>query len=113
MKAKHDTIGRRNRFTPTSTGKALRLTPRDIEWFHALHRHGPLTPTYLHEFTKDTEPSYQCTQRRLTDLFHEDNTPHQGRYLDRPLQQTQTLDPLANDLIYANTEKALQVLKET
>ncbi|MEM7545371.1 MAG: replication-relaxation family protein [Pseudomonadota bacterium] len=95
-----DTLGRRARLFPQSTGKRITLTERDVLWFALLHEHGPLPSSYLHERTKDRWVSEKRAKERLTDLFNEANTPHEGPYLTRPLQQFRTIDSRYNELIY-------------
>jgi hypothetical protein len=83
-----DSLNRRNRFdAPHSTGKRICLTERDFLIFSALERHGVLPATYLYEFGKYEAANIKGHQQRLTDLYHEDNTAHGGRYLIRPHQQ--------------------------
>lgn len=50
--------------------------------------------------------------RRLTLLFHEKNTQHDGTYIERPFKQFETLDPRANELVHALTPRAIDALKE-
>lgn len=107
-----DTLGRRRRDIPHSTGKRLRLRDRDIVYFHKLHAHGPLPSTYLYEFVKPVWASEQVAIRRLGDLFHEDNTTHKGTYLDRPGPQFETLEPRQNPLVYDLNERSDQFLKD-
>lgn len=111
MKA-HDTLGRRRRDIPCSTGKRIRLCDRDLLWFRKLHAHGPLSSLYLYQFAKPAWANEQASIRRLGDLFHEDTTFHKGRYLDRPSPQFETLDPRQNALVYDLTLISDQVLKD-
>ena len=78
--------------------RARHFEPLDLAWFEELHRHGPLSSTYLRAFSPGND---RADLRRLTDLYHEADTPHGSAYLERPPQQTRTLDPRANDLVYA------------
>ena len=78
-----------------------------------LHRHGPLSTPFLVEFAGQKFSSRNRTLERLTDLFNEDNTPHQGRYLDRPHQQFATLDARYHDLMYDVLPPAVDALKDT
>ncbi|SUS08828.1 conserved hypothetical protein [uncultured Defluviicoccus sp.] len=105
----HDTIGRRTRFLRQPVGKRVRPTGRDLAWFEELHRHGPLSSTYLRAFSPGND---RADLRRLTDLYHEADTPHGGAYLERPAQQTRTLDPRANDLVYELTPASERLLQE-
>lgn len=85
---------------PVSTGKRVTLQPRDWLWLQKLHQHGPLTSSMLHAFSKDLCRSEKRARDRLTDLFNEDQTPHGGPYLSRPLQQFQTIDARYKELVY-------------
>ncbi|MEH6792068.1 replication-relaxation family protein [Parasphingorhabdus sp.] len=95
-----DKIGRRNRLQPTSTGKRVSPTARDLLWFAKLAEHGPLPSSFLLAFSKDSHKSEKRAKERLTDLFNEDNTPHGGPYLVRPPQQFRTIDSRYNQLVY-------------
>ena len=108
----HDRLERRLRTTRTPTGKRVSARPRDVEWFRALHRHGPLTSTYLHRFTEHLCGNEKATRTRLADLFHEDRTLHKGAYLSRPHQQFETIDARYQELIYDLTPASAAVLKE-
>ena len=80
--------------------------------FEVLHRHGPLPSTFIHQFTKHVRRSEGRTKERLGHLYHEDNTPHGGPYLDRPWQQWQTMNPRYQPAMSEVTPYAEQVLKE-
>jgi hypothetical protein len=108
----HDALGRRHRDRPTSTGKRITLQPRDLLWLQKLHEHGPLSSTYLHEFSKHLAKSEKRARDRLTDLFNETNTPHGGAYLVRPPQQFQTLDARYQDLVYDLAPAGERALKQ-
>ena len=106
-----DTLGRRaNRLRPPSTGRRVTLTSRDIAWFELLHRHGPLPSSYLSAFAGTAADN--TIAKRLTLLGSEDNTPHGGRYLDRPAEQFATLDARFNQLVYDINARSLVALKE-
>lgn len=96
----HDTLGRRHREHPVSTGKRVTPQPRDLLWFQKLHEHGPLSSTYLHAFSQHLARNEKRARDRLTDLFNESNAPHGGAYLARPWQQFQTLDARYQNLVY-------------
>lgn len=100
MSAKTDTIGRRDRTTPSSAGKRVHLTVRDQIWLEAIDRHGPLASSFLHAYTEPLGMYEKRAKERLCDLFHEDNTPDGAAYLVRPRQQFQTLDSRYNQLVY-------------
>ena len=106
MKTTHDSLGRRRRDIPRSTGKHIRLGNRDLLWLQKLHAHGPLSSSYLYQFAKPIWPNEQANIRRLGDLFHE------GRYLDRPAPQFEILDPRHNPLVYDLTLVSDKILKD-
>jgi hypothetical protein len=112
MERTHDSMGRRYRASPVSTGKRIRPSDRDILLFDKLHRHGPLSTPYLVAYSQLLRKSVTRAKDRLTDLFNEDDTPHNGTYLDRPWQQFETLDARQNDLVYSLTPQSERVLKE-
>lgn len=95
-----DQLGRRQRLMAQPTGKRITATARDLLWFAALAEHGPLPSSFLLEYTKDSHASAKRARERLTDLFHEDNTPDGGLYLIRPPQQFRTLDSRYNQLVH-------------
>lgn len=95
-----DTIGRRSRLRSQSTGRRVSPTARDLRWFAALAEHGPLPTSFLLEFPRDGHLCEKRARERLTDLFHESNTPDGGAYLLRPQQQFRTIDSRYNQLVY-------------
>ncbi len=107
-----DTLGRRNRMKPQSTGKRIRLTKRDLLWMQAIHHHGPLSTSELLAFSGGGEQNKGRAQNRLTDLFNETDTPHGAAYLTRPPQQFETIDARYNELIYGLTKAGEQALKD-
>ncbi|MCU7838871.1 MAG: replication-relaxation family protein [Candidatus Thiodiazotropha sp. (ex Troendleina suluensis)] len=111
-KPTHDRMGRRYRDKPVSTGKRITPTDRDILLFDKIHRHGPLPTKYLVAYSKLIRKSTTRAKDRLTDLFNEDNTPHDGTYLSRPWQQFETLDARQHDLVYDLTPRSKCLLKE-
>jgi Replication-relaxation len=102
-------IKRRSRFRPQSTGRSVTANARDIIWLQKLWQHGPLPMTYLHQFTKDRTPSLGYAKHRLGDLYHEDNTPHGGRYIVRPEQQYESLSEYS---VYDLNAPGEQLLKQ-
>lgn len=108
----HDSIGRRNRMKPQSSGKRIRLTDRDLLWMHRIHELGPLSTPELLAFSDDGKQNRGRAQNRLTDLFNEENTPHGGRYLDRPSQQFKDMDARYKPAIYSLQPAAEKALKE-
>jgi len=95
-----DQLERRSRLRATSTGKRVSPTNRDLLWLHKLAEHGPLPSSFLLAFSQGSHASEKRARERLTDLFHEDNTPDDGPYLVRPPQQFRTLDSRYNQLVY-------------
>jgi hypothetical protein len=77
-----------------------------------IHRHGPLSSSYLHEFSKHICRNEKRARDRLTDLFNEDRTPHGGPYLERPWQQFDTYDARYQELVYHLAPAAERALKE-
>lgn len=112
MKPTSDSIGRRKRMTPLSSGKRIRLTKRDLLWFSKINTHGPLSTSELFEFGKHLGGNVQRAKNRLTDLFNEDNNAHGRPYLTRPKQQFDTMDARNNELVYDLTKIGVQALKE-
>lgn len=100
MREESDTLGRRARILPQPTGKRVTPTARDLRWFAALVEHGPLPTSFLLAFNDNSHRSTKRACERLTDLFHEDNTPDGGAYLIRPPQQFRTIDSRYNQLVY-------------
>lgn len=107
----HDTLGRRNRMKPQSTGKRIRLTDRDLLWMQKIHEHGPLSTGELLAFSESGGQNIGRAKNRLTDLFNEENTEHSKPYLTRPPQQFQTIDARYNELIYGLTDAGEIALK--
>ncbi len=100
MGHERDSLERRSRLRPTSTGKRVTANERDLLWFSKLAEHGPLPSSFLLEYGKQTHKSEKRAKERLTDLFNEDRTPHGGTYLIRPPQQFRTIDSRYNQLVY-------------
>lgn len=107
-----DTLGRRKRTRPFSTGKKITLQPSDLIWLQKLREHGPLPSAYLLAFTQHLRRSGKRATERLTDLFNEDTTKHDGRYLVRPPQQFRALDSRYNQLVYDLAPAGLRALNE-
>lgn len=95
-----DILGRRARLTAESTGKRVTPTERDLLWLPKLAEHGPLPSSFLLAFSQGGHACDKRARERLTDPFHEDNTPDGGPYLIRPPQQFRTLDSRYNQLAY-------------
>ncbi len=106
-----DTLGRRNRLSATPTGKRVSPTNRDLRWFAALAEHGPLPSSFLLAFGGDRHRSEKRARERLTDLFHESNTPQGEAYLMRPTQQFRTIDSRYNQLVYDLTPASIAALR--
>ncbi|QJB69858.1 replication-relaxation family protein [Parasphingorhabdus halotolerans] len=110
MRDQPDIFGRRSRLKPSSTGKCVRPTKRDMLWFGKLAEHGPLPSSFLLDFANHSHASKKRAKERLTDLFHEQLTPHGGPYLIRPLQQFRTIDSRYNQLVYDLAPAAIEAL---
>lgn len=108
----HDSLQRRHRDRPLSTGKRVTPQERDLLWFEKIHQHGPLSSSFLHAFSADLRRNEKRARDRLTDLFNEDRTPHGGAYLTRPFQQFRTFDVRYQDLVYDLAPAAELALKE-
>jgi len=104
---------RRSRLRATSTGKRITPTERDLLWLRKLAEHGPLPSSFLLAFSQGSHASDKRARERLTDLFHEDNTPDGGSYLVRPPQQFRTLDSRYNQLVYDLTPASWQALERS
>ena len=110
---KHDALNRRSRFSGRqATGKRVVLQTRDYQCFAALERHGPLPSTYLYAFSKEAARNFKGFQQRLTDLYNEDNTPHQAAYLDRPEQQYASINARYQPMSYELTDDAEEALRD-
>ena len=103
---------RRWRNSPTSTGAELQVQPRDL-WgiFRPIYEHGALPTPYLLPFAEKFSPSYDGLKMRLTDLYHEENTEHGGRYLRR-LGEHKDLPNFTRFAIYDVTQHAEHALEE-
>lgn len=112
MGGQFDSIGRRNGLKPTTSGKRVSPTDRDLIWFTKIYEHGPLPSSFLLAFAKDSHKSEKRTKERLTDLFNEENTPYGGAYLTRPPQQFRTIDSRYNQLVYDLAPPALEALAD-
>ncbi|MEP3422878.1 MAG: replication-relaxation family protein [Erythrobacter sp.] len=106
-----DAIGRRSRSHPQPSGKRITLQSRDLLWLQKLHEHGPLPSSFLLEYCKATHTNERRAKDRLTNLFHENNTPDQGFYLTRPAQQFRTADSRYNQLVYDVTKSGRKALE--
>ena len=111
MELQIDRLGRRQSCSPSSTGKRVTPQSRDLLWFGRLREHGALPSSFLLAYAKDTHRSAKRTRDRLTDLYHESNTPDEGRYLELPSQQFRTLKGGYNQHVYAPTDRALMALE--
>jgi len=109
----HDTLQRRKRLQPISTGKRVTPQERDLLWFAKLREHGPLPSSFLLDYGRQLCRNDKRARERLTDLFNEDNTHDGGRYLSRPPQQFRTIDSRYNQLVYDLTPAAERALRRT
>jgi len=112
-KPDRDTLGRRCRMKPISTGKRITPQPRDLLWFEKLAEHGPLPSSFLLAFAKGTHRSEKRAKERLTDLFNEGRTLDKGAYLTRPSQQFRTIDARYNQLVYDLSPASVAALKKS
>lgn len=106
-----DSLGRRSRTTPQSTGKHITPQEADLLWFRKLYDHGSLPSSYLLQYSQHLRRSRKRASERLTDLFNEAETKHGGRYLERPPQQFRTIDSRYNQLVYDLTPAAATALR--
>lgn len=105
---KTDSIGRRVRDKAQPTGYNRRMTPRIIEIFKYLHRHGGRLPTsFIHDFEKDTYRDKNRMQVLLKDLYHE-----KPQYLWRDWKQQETRDPEYNELVHELNKNSIELLKD-
>ena len=102
---------RRHRSVRQSTGTRIRVQPRDIAIFRALHDHGPLSTHYLHQFAKPFSPSLAGLKMRLTDLFHEEESEHGGAYLWLPGEDYSAVTRFERE-IHDITRHAMHALEE-
>ena len=102
---------RRSRAKSASTGKKVSPQPRDLLTFQLLDEHGPLSNVYLYQLTKHLAVSEKRQKDRMTDLFHEENTKHGGRYVNRPYQLNPPKD-FYRQVVSENTPRARQALAE-
>jgi hypothetical protein len=114
MLGHHDIMQRRPRDTRVSTGKRIQPQDRDLIWFEQINRHGPLPSSYLHAFTEHLPECTNQTRaiKRMGDLFHEDNTPHGGAYLDRAWQQFETMNARYQEAVSELTPHSGEALRE-
>jgi hypothetical protein len=108
-----DALNRRRKFQGRQpTGKRIDLSPRDLAYFAALERHGPLSAPMLFALTKHLAANERGHKDRLTALYHETKTAHGGPYLERPEQQFYSTNALCQPMIYELTNAATQALRE-
>lgn len=108
-----DALNRRRKFHGRQpTGKRIDLSPRDLAYFAALERHGPLSAPMLFELTKHLAANERGHKDRLTALYHETKTQHGGPYLERPEQQFHSTNAFCQPMIYELTKTATQALRD-
>lgn len=108
-----DALNRRRKFVGRQpTGKRIDLTPRDLAYFAALERHGPLPGPILFEFARHLARNERGHKDRLTDLYHETSTRHGGPYLERPEQQFADLNARYLPMTYELTKFGARALRE-
>ena len=87
-----------------SSGKRIELTERDIELFKLLNRYRFLRSNFLHAFLGgDSQTRFK---ERLGHLYHD------GRYINRPVQQWQFANCRYMPVIYELDDRGEQVLHE-
>jgi hypothetical protein len=98
-----DNLGRRIRGRRTPSGKRLVLQRRDIEILKLLRRYRFLRSPFIWKLLPPEYrgKSFKRFQDRLTDLFHETDTPHGGAYLNWPQQQREAYNARYTASIYA------------
>lgn len=108
-----DSLNRRRKFVGRQPrGKRIELTPRDLVYFAALERHGPLSGPVLFEFAKQVAKNERGHKDRLTDLYHETKTEHGGPYLERPEQQFANVNARYLPMTYEITRFGVRALRE-
>ena len=108
-----DAIGRRKRFSPTPTGKYVKLNATAIEIFKLLIRYPYLSSRALYALVpSEHRLSYQRFQSLLTTLYHENNTAHGDRYLNRPDEQKKNMYANHHDLVYSLLPPGRLALKD-
>ncbi len=84
-------------------------SPLSEKVFAVLQRHRYLSTAHLHAHVGGSK---QHLQRHLTDLHHETNTPHGGRYLDRPQQRLLLTNLFYRPETYENSKHAFAHLTD-
>jgi Replication-relaxation len=108
-----DALNRRKKFQGRQpTGQRIDLTPRDLAYFAALERHGPLSGPVLYEFAKSHAHNERGHKDRLTALYHESKTPHGGPYLERPEQQFAAYNARCQPMVYELTNASRLALRQ-
>lgn len=100
---------RRHRTDKQSTGKRVAPSPLSEKVFLLLQRYRYLPTTHIHAHVGGHK---LYLQHHLTDLYHETDTPHGGRYLDRPQQRLQFANHFYRPETYENTARAFAHLKD-
>lgn len=108
-----DALNRRRKFHGRQpTGKRIDLSSRDLAYFAALERHGPLSGPILFALTQHIAKNERGHKDRLTALYHETKTIHGGPYLERPEQQFYSTNALCQPMIYELTNAATKALRD-
>jgi Replication-relaxation len=108
-----DALNRRKKFQGRQpTGQRIDLTPRDLAYFAALERHGPLSGPVLYEFAKSRAHNERGHKDRLTALYHETKTMHGGPYLERPEQQFAAYNARCQPMVYELTNASHLALRQ-
>lgn len=89
----------------------MTLHERDYLWFQSLNYHGPLSSTTLYELGKHLSHDVTSADKRLGDLYHENNTYHRGAYLERVKPRYSPKFSLHVDCIYDLTDASRAALE--
>ncbi|MEQ1711873.1 MAG: hypothetical protein ABL908_10780, partial [Hyphomicrobium sp.] len=100
---------RRLRTETKSSGKRITPSPLAERVFLLLQRYRYLPTSHIHAHVGGNKLHLQ---HLLTDLHHEANTPHGGRYLDRPRQRLEFANLFYRPEIYENSERAFSHLRD-
>lgn len=93
---------RRSRFRKASVSRPLLLSARDIALFSLLARYRFLRANFIHAFLGGDRQHLIDRLRLLWD----------HGYLDRPVAQWETIHALCRPIIYENTDRAEQTLRQ-
>jgi len=97
-----DTLNRRLRYTPQSTGHKFKWTPYQRAILSSLYAIPMLRRDMLHAHVGGYITTFKET---LTNLFHEG-------YITKPIEQERYYSPLSDQAIYTITDKGVDLLRE-